>query len=48
MADESTILVSTVGQGVIRSSDFGDTWQRISVNQEMYQNPMVLVLSIPK
>lgn len=45
MADESTILVGTVGQGVMRSSDVGDTWQRISVNQGMYQNPMVRVLA---
>ena len=29
----------------MRSSDGGDTWQRISVNQGMYQNPMVRVLA---
>lgn len=48
MTNESTIPVGTAGQGVMRSSDVGDTWQRISVNQGMYQNPMVRVLSIPK
>ncbi len=45
MAGESTVLVGTVGQGIMRSSDRGDTWQRISVNQGMYQNPMVRVLA---
>ena len=45
MAGESTVLVGTVGQGIMRSSDEGDTWQRISVNQGMYQNPMVRVLA---
>ena len=45
LAGESTVLVGTVGQGIMRSSDGGDTWQRISVNQGMYQNPMVRVLA---
>ncbi len=45
LAGESTVLVGTVGQGIMRSSDEGDTWQRISVNQGMYQNPMVRVLA---
>ena len=45
MANEITVLVGTAGQGVMRSADDGETWQRISVNQGMYQNPMVRVLA---
>jgi len=45
MSDETTILVGTVGQGIMRSSDGGETWLRLSVNQGMYQNPMVRVLA---
>ena len=45
LADEMTVLVGTVGQGIMRSPDGGETWQRLSVNQGMYQNPMVRVMA---
>ena len=45
MADEFAVLVGTVGQGIMRSPDGGDTWQRVGANQGMYQNPMVRVLA---
>ena len=45
MADEMAVLVGTVGQGIMRSSDGGGDWQRIGVNQGMYQNAMVRVLA---
>jgi photosystem II stability/assembly factor-like uncharacterized protein len=40
-----TVLVGTAGQGIMRSPDGGETWQRIAVNQGMYQNPMVRALA---
>ena len=33
MADKMTILVGTVGQGIMRSGDSGETWQRVSIDQ---------------
>ena len=44
MTDDTTVLVGTVGQGIMLSSDGGDSWQRIGANQGMYQNPMVRVM----
>ena len=37
----TSILVGTVGQGIMRSPDGGETWQRAGVNQGIYQNAMV-------
>jgi len=44
MADEFTILVGTAGQGIMRSGDSGESWQRVAKNQGMYQNPVVRTL----
>jgi len=38
MAATGTILVGTVGQGVFRSPDGGETWGRISVGQGMHSD----------
>ncbi len=40
MAEELTILVGTAGQGIMRTSDGGESWQRVATNQGMYQNPV--------
>ena len=32
MTDVKTILVGTVGQGVMRSADGGETWGRVGIN----------------
>lgn len=45
MANEMSVLVGTVGQGIMRSPDGGESWQRIAASQGMYQNPMVRVLT---
>ena len=45
MADNVNILVGTVGQGIMRSPDGGESWQRVGVNQGMYQNPMIRALT---
>lgn len=39
-----TILVGTAGQGIMRSGDGGESWQRVATNQGMYQNPVIRVL----
>ena len=44
MATATSILVGTVGQGIMRSPDGGETWQRAGVNQGIYQNAMVRAL----
>ena len=44
MANEVTVMVGTVGQGILRSTDGGETWLRISINQGMFQNQMVRAL----
>lgn len=44
MANDLTILVGTAGQGIMRSGDGGETWQRVATNQGMYQNPVIRVL----
>ncbi|SVE01178.1 uncharacterized protein METZ01_LOCUS454032, partial [marine metagenome] len=44
MANGLTILVGTAGQGIMRSGDGGETWQRVATNQGMYQNPVIRVL----
>ena len=41
MADKMTILVGTVGQGIIRSGDGGDSWQRVGINQGLHSDALV-------
>lgn len=41
MADKMTILVGTVGQGIIRSGDGGDNWQRVGINQGLHSDALV-------
>ncbi len=45
MAEELTILVGTASQGIMRSSDGGESWQRVATNQGMYQNPVIRALA---
>ena len=40
-----TILVGTVGQGVMRSADGGESWQRAGINQGMHSDAIVRCLS---
>ena len=44
MANKGTILVGTIGQGVMRSADDGATWTRASVNQGMHSDCIVRAL----
>ena len=41
MADKMTMLVGTVGQGIIRSGDGGESWQRVGINQGLHSDALV-------
>ena len=44
MARTGTILVGTIGQGVMMSADDGESWTRVSVRQGMHSDCIVKVL----
>lgn len=46
MAGKMTILVGTVGQGVMRSADGGEGWQRVSYEQGMHSDAVVRTMAI--
>ena len=41
MTDNMSILVGTVGQGIMRSNDGGETWQRIGINAGLHSDALV-------
>ena len=41
MANNMTILVGTVGQGVMRSEDSGESWGRVGINQGLHSDALV-------
>ena len=45
MALQGSILVGTVGQGVMRSDDDGGTWSRVGVSQGMHSDCIVRALA---
>ena len=44
MANNMTILVGTVGQGIMRSADSGETWQRVGIDQGIHSDALVRAL----
>src|ERR1044071_4009681 len=38
---KGTILVGTVGQGIMKSADDGDSWQRVGVGMGMHSDAIV-------
>src|SRR5207302_954989 len=44
MANKGTILVGTIGQGVMMSADDGESWTRASVRQGMHSDCIVRAL----
>ena len=44
MAKEGSVLVGTIGQGVMSSSDDGATWSRASINQGLHSDCIVRTL----
>lgn len=48
MAEKMTILVGTVGQGIMRSADGGETWRRIGIDQGLHSDALVrTVANVP-
>ena len=45
MADNKTVLVGTVGQGVMRSGDGGENWQRVGINQGLHSDALVRTIA---
>ncbi len=45
MTDNMTILVGTVGQGVMRSADGGENWGRVGINQGLHSDALVRTLA---
>ena len=45
MTENMTILVGTVGQGVLRSADGGETWGRAGINQGLHSDALVRALA---
>ena len=45
MADQMTILVGTVGQGIMRSTDEGETWRRVGIGQGLHSDALVRSLA---
>lgn len=45
MPEKMTVLVGTVGQGIMRSADGGETWQRAGINQGIHSDALVRTLA---
>ena len=45
MADKMTILVGTVGQGIMRSTDGGESWRRVGVDKGIHADAVVRALA---
>ena len=45
MAGDKVILVGTVGQGVMRSADSGESWMRVGINQGLHSDALVRTLA---
>ena len=45
MSNNITILVGTVVQGIMRSTDSGETWRRVGINQGIHSDAMVRVIA---
>ena len=44
MATDMTILVGTVGQGIMRSGDGGESWRRGGIDQGLHSDALVRTL----
>ena len=44
MANDMTIMVGTVGQGIMRSEDSGESWRRVGINQGLHSDALVRCL----
>src|SRR5262249_61604890 len=49
MANKGSILVGTIGQGIMMSADDGETWRRAGLGQGMHSDAIVkCLLADPK
>jgi photosystem II stability/assembly factor-like uncharacterized protein len=46
MADERTVLVGTVGQGIMRSADGGESWVRIGPGRGLHSDAIVRTIVV--
>ena len=46
MSTNMAIMVGTIGQGVMRSTDCGDTWEVLSVSHGLYNSAIVRTLLV--
>ena len=46
MTDKMSILVGTVGQGILRSGDGGETWVRVGINNGLHSDALVRTLAV--
>ena len=44
MSDVKTILVGTIGQGIMRSADGGESWRRVGIDAGMHSDALVRTL----
>ena len=44
MTDVKTILVGTIGQGIMRSADGGESWRRVGIDAGMHSDALVRAL----
>ncbi|MCH8308918.1 MAG: hypothetical protein IIB17_00300 [Chloroflexi bacterium] len=45
MANDMIVMVGTVGQGIMRSADAGETWRRVGIDQGIHSDALVRVLT---
>ena len=46
MGEGINILVGTVGQGVMRSADGGETWRRVGVDKGLHSDSLIRSLAV--
>lgn len=46
MTEKMTILVGTSGQGVLRSADAGDNWNRVGIGQGLHSDAVIRCLAV--
>ena len=44
MSDVKTVLVGTIGQGIMRSADGGESWRRVGIDAGMHSDALVRTL----
>ena len=45
MSDVKTVMVGTIGQGIMRSPDGGESWRRVGIDAGMHSDALVRTLA---